>query len=106
MEAASKSMGAPEISSHYVVLLDNLLEMAKEDCGVTDETDFCHDPSQFKSMTKCLQNKNWLFVLRNTPTFMPILMANSCGKQADYLSSPDLFDKAAPAFLQSYVENC
>ncbi|CAI7573516.1 unnamed protein product [Penicillium palitans] len=106
MEAASESMGTPELSSHYVILLDNFLDMAKEECGVTDSTNFCQDPSQFKSLSTCLQSKGWLFILRNIPTFLPILMANSCSKQADYLTSPDLFDKAIPAFLQDYIESC
>ncbi|KAA8652640.1 hypothetical protein EYZ11_013015 [Aspergillus tanneri] len=106
VEAASQSMGTSELSPHYIALLDSFVEMAKDECGATDSMDLCQDPSQVKSLVKCIQGQGWSFVLRNAPTFLPILLANPCGKQMDYLSSPDLLDSILPAYMKRYAESC
>jgi hypothetical protein len=106
VEAASQSMGTSELSPHYIALLDSFFEIAKDECGATDSMDLCQDPSQVKSLAKCVQGHSWSFILRNAPTFLPILLANPCGKQMDYLSSPDLLDSILPAYMNGYAESC
>lgn len=106
VDAASQSMGTSELSANYIELLDKFVGMAKDECGATDSMDLCQDQSQVKSLAKCVQGHGWSFVLQNAPTFLPILLANPCRKQMDYLSSPDLLDSIIPDYMKKYAESC
>lgn len=106
METEAQSMGTPELAPHYIALLDSLVDAAKNQCGATDATNLCQDPSYIKSLAHCIQNNGWALTLRNLPTFLPILMSNPCAKQLDYLANPDLLDTIIPGYLTKYVESC
>lgn len=106
VEAESKSMGTPDLSSNYVALLDSLILMAKDECGAVDSMNLCQDLSQIKSMAKCVQSKAWSFVLRNISNFLPIIMSNPCDKQLKYIAHPDLINKILPAYIKEYTESC
>lgn len=102
----SDSMGTSHLSSNYLSLLDNLLDLAKSKCEVTDETDMCEDPDQLKTVAKCVQSNAWSFILGNVGNFLPILLADPCGKQMDFIANPDTLDRTIRSHLANYEKTC
>lgn len=101
------NMGAPDLSDSYLNLVDSMVEMARQKCGMDklSETGFCGDIPQTKALAECMQSNSWNLALSNIGNIAPLLFSDNCEKQVAYFSNPKFLDEATPKQIQKLMIN-
>lgn len=101
------NMGAPDLSDSYINLVDSMIELASQKCGMDklSEIGFCGDMPQTKALAECVQSNSWNLALSNIGNITPLLLSGNCEKQVAYFSDAKFLDETTPKQIQQLMKN-
>lgn len=107
LKEETANMGAPDLSDSYITLIDSMIELASQKCGMNklSESGFCGDIPQTKAVAECVQSNSWNLAMSNIGNIAPLLFSGNCEKQVDYFSNPKFLDEAIPKQMQQLMKN-
>lgn len=107
IQEETANMGVPDLSDSYLNLVDSMVEMGRQKCGMDklSETGFCGDIPQTKALAECVKSNSWSLALSNIENIAPLLLSDNCEKQVAYFSNPKFLDEATPKQIQKLMIN-
>ncbi|KAB8073327.1 hypothetical protein BDV29DRAFT_157719 [Aspergillus leporis] len=108
INAESEKMGTPDLTPHYISLMDAAYDMAEQKCGAKElgDKDLCQNIEEVKKIAKCVRGNMWSLAVSKSSDILPIMLAAPCKKHEDYLKNPELLEQTLPAYMEDYASQC
>ncbi|KAE8389012.1 hypothetical protein BDV23DRAFT_184860 [Aspergillus alliaceus] len=108
VNAESEKMGTPDLTPHYISLMDATYDMAEQKCGAKElgDKDLCQNTEEVKKIANCVRGNVWSLAVSKSSDILPIMLAAPCKKHEDYLKNPGLLEQTLPAYMEDYASQC
>ncbi|GIJ92397.1 hypothetical protein Asppvi_011379 [Aspergillus pseudoviridinutans] len=108
IKAESEKIGVSNLTPHYIHLMNAGKDMAERKCETSKfgDQDLCQNPSMLKELFSCMRRNIWSLALSQLSDVLPILLANPCKIQEDYIRKPEVLEQTIPAYMDDYASRC